>query len=69
MKIVDASHPFFKPLWRRIAVVAVTLGWAVVEFVSGGPIWGFIFAAIGAWCAWEFFVSAPGTKDTDERQD
>ena len=24
----DVDHPFFRPLWRRIALVAVCLGWA-----------------------------------------
>ncbi|RVD37518.1 DUF3329 domain-containing protein, partial [Mesorhizobium sp. M4A.F.Ca.ET.020.02.1.1] len=30
----DYEHPFFRPLWRRIAVVAVCLAWSVIEFAS-----------------------------------
>ncbi|TIT56050.1 MAG: DUF3329 domain-containing protein, partial [Mesorhizobium sp.] len=35
----DYEHPFFRPLWRRIAVVAVCLAWSVIEFASGTPFW------------------------------
>ncbi|TIM59821.1 MAG: DUF3329 domain-containing protein, partial [Mesorhizobium sp.] len=24
----DSEHPFFRPLWRRVAIVAVCLVWA-----------------------------------------
>lgn len=56
VKILDLRHPFFRPRWRRIAVVAVCLAWTVVEFIGGNPLWGTLFAAIGAYCAYEFFV-------------
>ncbi len=57
--ILGLDHPFFRPLWRRIAVVAVCLGWAVVEFATGGPFWGMLFGGLGLYGAWGFFV-APG---------
>ena len=65
MKFIDASHPFFRPLWRRVAVVAFCLGWALVEFTSGAPFWGIIFGALGLWAAYEFFV-AGGDAPSDE---
>ena len=49
-------HPFFIPLWRRIATVALCLGWAVLEFTSGGPAWGMLFGGIGLIAAWGFFI-------------
>mgnify|MGYP001823100026 CR=1 FL=1 len=49
--------PFFYPLWRRIAVVAVALAWALFEFASGAPFWGFVFAAMGVFAAWELLLS------------
>ena len=52
----DLDHPFFKPLWLRVLVVAVALGWALVEFASGSPFWGILFGAIGAYAAYKFFV-------------
>lgn len=60
MKFIDRNHPFFRPLWRRIAVVAVCLGWAVIEFATLSPFWGVLFAAAGLWAAYEFFLAAGG---------
>ena len=31
MKIIDESHPFYRPLWRRVALVAVLAGWTAFE--------------------------------------
>ena len=54
--MLDLEHPFFLPLWRRILVVVLTLGWSLVEFlVTAAPGWGLLFAAIGAYCSWSFF--------------
>lgn len=52
MNIVDAGHPFYRPLWRRIAIVAVCIGWGLIEFWSGAAIWGTLFIAVGIYCAW-----------------
>ena len=56
----DLRHPFFLPLWRRVLTVAVALGWAAVEAVTGSPGWALIFGAAGAWAGWQFFVVWPG---------
>jgi len=53
----DLDHPFFKPLWLRVAIVVVCLGWAAFEFVGGSPFWGILFGAIGVYSAYRFFVS------------
>lgn len=66
MKFLDVQHPFFRPIWRRVAVVAICLGWAVFEFVSGAPFWGMLFGAIGLYCAHQFFL-AFDPPDDDER--
>lgn len=57
MKFLDVQLAFFRPLWRRIAVVAVSLGWAAVEFASGAAFWGVLFGAVGLYCAHQFFVA------------
>lgn len=64
----DLQVPFFRPLWLRIAVVVVCLGWAVFEFMSGSPGWAMLFAAAGLWSAYQFFVIWTPAKD-DERND
>jgi len=52
----DFSHPFYKPLWRRIAIVGFCTAWALFEFVTGTPFWGMIFGGMGALCAYHFFI-------------
>ena len=68
MKFLDVQHPFFIPLWRRIAVVVVCLGWAVVELTSGAVIWAILFGGLGLYCAYQFFVvfDPPGPSGTDD---
>ena len=53
----DLKVPFLVPLWRRIAVVALSLCWAVFEFLSGAPFWGFVFGGMGVFAAWELLLS------------
>jgi len=61
----NLHDPFFEPVWRRILIVGVTLGWAVFEAVAGAPAWGFAFAALGLFCAYQFFIAWPLKEDDD----
>lgn len=56
MKLFDLRHPFFRPLWRRVAVTAVCVVWAVVELMGGNVFWAILFGGLGGLCAWEFFI-------------
>lgn len=56
MKLLDTDHPFFRPLWIRIAIVAVAAGWAGLEFWAGSFGWGALVLAFAALGAWGFFV-------------
>lgn len=49
-------HPFFIPVWRRIATVGVCFGWMVVEFWIGSPGWAVLFGATGVVAAYGLFV-------------
>lgn len=51
----DHQHPFFRPLWRRIAVVAICVAWSIFEFASGAPYWGMIVAGFAVYAIWQFF--------------
>ena len=53
----DLSHPFFDPMWRRVALTAALLLWAMFEFYNSSIIWGMLFGALGCWCAWSFFFA------------
>ncbi|MFC5587145.1 DUF3329 domain-containing protein [Nitratireductor kimnyeongensis] len=64
--MIDARHPFFRPLWRRVAVVAVCLGWGVFEFVSGAPFWGILYTAVGVYAAWSLlYTFKPGDIENE----
>lgn len=53
----DLDDAFYRPLWVRLLLVALALGWGLFEFVSGAPFFGVIFVAIGLYAAWRFFVT------------
>lgn len=66
----DSNHPFFRPLWRRIAIVAVVLAWSVVEWVNGQTMWGVMTLLIAVYGVWVFFVKYdPGPVSGEERGD
>lgn len=52
----NVRHPFFLPVWRRVAVVAATALWTLVELGAGNPGWAMLFGAAAAWCGYQFFV-------------
>ncbi|MBU2358827.1 MAG: DUF3329 domain-containing protein [Alphaproteobacteria bacterium] len=55
-RFLDLQVPFFIPLWRRIAVVAVSGGWGIFEFATGAPFFGVLFCAVALWAAYSFFI-------------
>lgn len=52
----DADHPFFRPLWRRIAVFAVCVIWAALEFYGGSQNWGIIALAFAGYAAYAYLL-------------
>ncbi len=52
----DAEHPFFRPLWRRVAVVAVCVLWAGFEFYHGEQFWGMLAGGMAVYGAWIFLL-------------
>lgn len=58
--MLDLDHPFFRPLLRRIIVTLIVLVWCGFEFAAGSPVFGMLFAVLGAWCGWSFF--GPNSK-------
>lgn len=53
----DADHPFFRPLWRRIAIFAVCVIWAALEFYGGSQNWGIIALAFAAYAAYAYLFN------------
>lgn len=57
-------HPFFRPLWRRIAVTAIPFAWMIFEFLAGSPVWGIAFAGLWAYAVWQLFLNWQGPPPT-----
>lgn len=53
----DTSHPFYRPLWRRIALFAVTAGWGAVEFAGGAAGWAVLFWGAAGWIGWALLIT------------
>lgn len=67
-RLFDLDHPFFRPLWIRVATVAFCTGWGALEAWWGNPIWASLFWALAAYCAWGFFIDFnPRERDKDDR--
>ena len=68
MTIFNLHQPFFVPIWRRVALVAFCLGWALVEFFTAAPFWGVLFGSMGIYACWQFFLTewAPADDKTGD---
>ncbi|MEQ5869837.1 hypothetical protein J4E08_07985 [Sagittula sp. NFXS13] len=68
--LMNVQTPWFIPLWRRIVLVCVCLAWGLAEFLMGNPGWSLLFAALGLYCAYQFFVvfdpKDPASEDKDD---
>ena len=56
-RIFDFDNPWFRPLWRRILVTVVALGWGVFEIFAGDPLFAILFVALGGYAAYRLFVT------------
>jgi hypothetical protein len=71
MRLLDTDHPFFRPLWIRVATFAVTAGWAGLELWSGQILWACIVGALAMVSFHGFFMDFDpdrhplGRKDDD----
>jgi hypothetical protein len=51
--LIEPGHPFYKPLWRRITIVAVCALWLIFEvFVSKSSFWIMIAGALLVYTGW-----------------
>ncbi|MDY8109174.1 hypothetical protein U0C82_08460 [Fulvimarina sp. 2208YS6-2-32] len=65
--MIDASHNWFKPLWRRLLVSAATLSWSGFELYTGNPGWALIFFAMGVWALFLHRGAKAGQADRPAR--
>ena len=63
MNLIDPTHPFYKPLWRRIAVVAACGAWFAVEIIWWiSPFFIPITGALFAYTAWVLLLKWKNEK-------
>ncbi|MEF2074253.1 hypothetical protein [Consotaella aegiceratis] len=53
----DRNHPFFRPLWRRVAVVTVVALWCALEWWGGDVTWGAITLALLGYAVWAYLIA------------
>ena len=59
------EHPFYRPLWRRIAIVVVTGLWAALELYRGSDgLWVALSCGSFAYSLWAFILTYPKQTDT-----
>ena len=51
IKFIDPDHPFYRPLWIRLLIVAFVSIWTAFEFWNGQTTWGMVFLAVAAYTA------------------
>lgn len=59
----DRDVKFFRPLWRRVAVIVFCLALSVWEWSNGNELWVGITLAITAYSVWVLFIDFD--KDDD----
>jgi Ca2+/Na+ antiporter len=63
----EQQHPFYKPLWRRVVIVAVIVFWLCFEIYQGAEtIWIAIAAGLLFYAVYTFFLTWPKDGPTDD---
>jgi hypothetical protein len=57
VKFLDFKDPFYAPLWIRISVVVVCIGWGLLEISNAAYGWAAIFIGLGTYAAWQFKIT------------
>ena len=63
----NQDHPFFRPLWRRIAIVAATGIWSAVEWFHGETLWGTLTLGVVGYAVWTFFITYPKQPEQEPK--
>jgi hypothetical protein len=53
----DKDHPWFRPLWRRVLVVAICFAVALWDLSNGEFVWALIFGGLGGYAVYIFFIA------------
>jgi hypothetical protein len=58
----DQEHPFFRPLWRRIAIVVFCGAWAAWEYYNQQEFWGMLALGMTAYAVWVYLWTYPSPE-------
>lgn len=56
---IEPEHPIYRPLWVRLLIVFVLIGWSAMELTHDAPFWGVIAGGVGLFAAYELFWRYP----------
>lgn len=59
------DYLFMQPLWRRIVLLLVCLGWAAMEWWGGAHFWGSLAIAVTGYVVWRYFLRFEPPADLD----
>ena len=63
----EQQHPFYKPLWRRVVIVAVIVFWVGFEFYMGQRgLWLALAVGMLIYAVYTFFLTWPKDEPTDD---
>lgn len=54
--IEPSYHPWFRPLYRRVLVLLVCVGWLAFEITQQDPFWLLMAGAATGYAVWDFFL-------------
>lgn len=70
MKRHEHDHPFYKPLWRRVVIVAVVAAWFAFEtFYSRSELWMMLALIMLGYAIYVFFWTWPKENDAPPKND
>ena len=68
-KSIDLRHPFFAPLWRRIALVILLASWTLLESLIGHAFWAVVIGCLGIYSAYIFFFNFSLAENNNRQKD
>lgn len=63
----EQQHPFYKPLWRRVAIVAAVAAWLVFElWQANSSLWIAISGGMFVYAVYTFLITWPKDDAADD---
>jgi hypothetical protein len=66
---IDLRHPFFVPLWRRVAFVVLLASWTLIESLIGHAFWAVVIGCLSIYSAYIFFFNFFFTENKNHQKD